>query len=112
LLSDHVFHLFGRTVTLTSSEQLMAIVVLVIAATAWTILQFRRRRSVAVQRSAVTDQMLYELSRIADALDRIASRPVEAIPAPNFREFKEEKFREYKEDEPRKMPFSMFGRER
>ncbi len=102
MLSDHVFHFFGRTITLTSSEQLMAIVVLVIAATAWAILQFRRRRSVVVQRSAVSDQMLYELSRIADALDRIANRPIDrAISGASFRT-----------DESRSIPLSMFGRER
>ena len=104
MLSDHVFHLFGRTITLTGSEQLLAVVILAIAVSAWVMQQFRRRRAVALQRSAVSDQLLYELSRIADALDRIGSRPVESFPAQNLREFKE--------DESRTMPFSMFGRER
>jgi len=102
LLSDHAFHFFGRTITLTGSDQLLAIVVLAIAFSAWAILQFRRRRAVVVQRSAVSDQMLYELSRIADALDRIASQPVNhPISGDSFRT-----------DEPRSIPFSMFGRER
>src|SRR3989449_8746294 len=77
LLSDHVFHFFGRTITITGYEQFLAILVLVIAATAWAVQQFRRRRSVVVQKSAVSDQLVYELSRIADALDRIADRPAD-----------------------------------
>lgn len=101
MLSDHVFHFFGRTITLTSHEQLLLIVILVIAATAWAVQQFRRRRSIVIQRSAVSDQVVYELSRIADALDRIANRPVDqAIAAAN------------QPDNSRNMPFSMFGRER
>jgi len=102
LLSDHIFHFFGRTITLTGSDQLLAIVVLAIAFSAWALLQARRRRAVVVHRSAVSDQVLYELSRIADTLDRIASQPVNhTISSESFRS-----------DEPRTMPFSMFGRER
>src|SRR2546429_9325741 len=32
LLSDHIFHLFGRTITITGKEEFLAIVVLVVAA--------------------------------------------------------------------------------
>lgn len=103
MLSDQVFHLFGRTITVTSHEQYLAIVVFLLAVTAWAVQQFRRRRSVVVQRSVVSDQVVYELARIADALDRIANRPVDqAISGATFS----------REDEPRTMPFSMFGRER
>jgi hypothetical protein len=104
LLSDHLFHFFGRTITITSQEQILAIVFLVVAATTWGVLQFRRRRSVVVHRSAVSDQVVYELSRIADALDRIANRPVDQVISGVGAG--------YKEDEHRTMPFSMFGRER
>ncbi len=103
MLSDHVIHLLGRTIVITGNEQFLAIVVVAIVATAWAIQQFRRRRSVVLQRSVVSDQVVYELSRIADALDRIANRPVDqAISSATFS----------REDEPRSMPFSMFGRER
>jgi hypothetical protein len=102
LLSDHVLHFFGRTVTLTINEQILAIVFLAVAATTWGVLQFRRRRSIVLQRSVVSDQVVYELSRIADALDRLATRPLDqTIPPSNF-----------KEETSRTMPFSMFGRER
>jgi hypothetical protein len=102
VLSDYPVHLFGRTITITGHEQFLALVFIIVAATTWCVLQFRRRRAVIVQRSVVSDQVVYELSRIADALDRIASRPLDqVIPTPG-----------YKEEEPRTMPFSMFGRER
>jgi hypothetical protein len=102
MLSDHVISVFGRTITITNHEQLVAILVLAIVATTWTVQLFRRRRSVVVQRSAVTDQMLYELSRIADALDRIANRPADqVIAAANKRS-----------EESHGGPLSIFGRER
>jgi hypothetical protein len=100
LLSDHVISLFGRTITITNQEQLAAILVLAIVATAWAVQLFRRRRSVIVQRSAVSDQMLYELSRIADALERIANHPADqVIAAANKRA-----------EESRVGPLSIFGR--
>lgn len=108
MLSDYPFHLFGRTINITGQEQFLALVFILIAVATWGVLLFRRRRAVVLQRSAVTDQMVYEMSRIADALDRLATRPMDqtfhqTIPtAPST----------FKEDEPRTMPFSMFGRER
>jgi len=102
LLSDHVFSFFVRTITITGREELLAIVVLVIAATAWALQQFRRRRSIVLQRSAVSDQVVYELSRIADALDRIANRPVDQVIAASSRETEE--------STGGRIPMSMFGR--
>jgi hypothetical protein len=102
LLSDHVFHFFGRSLTITSQAQFLLIIVLAVGVTAWVVQQFRRRRVVALQRSAVSDQLLYELSRIADSLDRIANRPADqAIAAANL-----------KTEESRGIPLSLFGRER
>ena len=101
MLSDHVFHLFSRSVTITGNEQFLAVVILVIAATAWAVQQFRRRRAVVVQRSAVSDQVVYELSRIADALERIANRPADQyITAAPDRQT----------EEPGRISLSMFGR--
>ena len=102
MLSDHVFHLLGRTFTITSQEQYIALAVLAIAATAWIVLQFRRRRVVIVHRSVVSDQLLNELSRIADSLERIANRPADqVIAAANL-----------KAEENRAISYSMLGRER
>jgi hypothetical protein len=102
LLSDHVISLFGRTITITNQEQLLAILVLAVVATAWAVQQFRRRRSVVVQRSAVSDQMLYELARIADALDRIANHPADQLIATASR----------RAEESRGNSLSIFGRDR
>ena len=104
MLSDYPFHFFGRTITITGHEQFLALVFVAVAATTWVVLQFRRRQMVVLQRSAVSDQVVYELSRIADALDRLAGRSMDqTISAPTG---------SFKEDEPRTMPFSMFGRDR
>ncbi len=103
MLSDHVFQFFGRTITITSHEQFLAILVLAVAATAWAVQQFRRRRTVVVQRSAVSDQVVYELSRIADALDRIANRPADQVIAAASS-------RQTEESAGGRIPLSMFGR--
>ncbi len=103
MLSDHVFHFFSRTITITSNEQFLAIIVLVVAATAWAVQQFRRRRSVVVQRSAVSDQIVCELSRIADALERIANRPADQVIAAASS-------RQTEESTGGRIPLSMFGR--
>lgn len=108
MLSDYPFHLFGRTINITGQEQFLAVVFILVAAATWGILQFRRRRAVVLQRSAVTDQMVYELSRIADALDRLGARPIEQ----SLHQPIHTSTSAFKEDEPRTMPFSMFGRER
>jgi hypothetical protein len=102
LLSDHVISFFGRTITITSYEQFLTVLIVSIIVTAWAVQQFRRKRTIVVHRSAVSDQVLYELSRIADALERIANRPADqVIAAANL-----------KAEESRSIPFSMFGRER
>jgi hypothetical protein len=101
LLSDHAISLFGWNFTITSQVQLVAIIAVAVLATAWIANFFRRRRSVVVHRSGVSDQMLYELSRIADSLDRIANRPVDDMISTANNRMPE-----------RGMPVSMFGRER
>ena len=103
MLSDHVFHFFGRTITITGREEFMVILVLVVAATGWAVQRFRRRRSIVLQRSAVTDQVVYELSRIADALDRISNRPVDQLISAASE-------RQPDEATGGRIPLSMFGR--
>jgi hypothetical protein len=103
LLSDHVFHFFSRTITITSREQFLAILALVVVATIWAVQQFRRRRSIVLQRSVVSDQVVYELSRIADALDRIANRPADQVIAAASS-------RQAEESTGGRIPLSLFGR--
>jgi hypothetical protein len=103
LLSDHVFHFFGRAIAITSHEELLAILAITVVATAWAVQLFRRRRSVVVQRSTVSDQVVYELSRIADALDRIANSPADHVIAAASN-------RPPAEEPTGRNPLSMFGR--
>lgn len=103
MLSDHVFSFFGRTITITSHEELLAIILVVVAVTAWAVQQFRRRRSIVLQRSVVSDQLVYELSRIADALDRIANRPADQVIAAASS-------KQTEESTGGRIPLSMFGR--
>jgi hypothetical protein len=102
LLSDHIFSFFGRTFTITRYEELAAVAILCIIVTAWAVQQFRRKRVIMVQRSTVSDQLLFELGRIADSLEIIANRPADQIIAAASE----------KDEESRTIPYSMFGRER
>ena len=102
MLSDHVFSFFGRTFTITRYEQFAAVLIVCIVAAVWAVQQFRRRRVVILHRSAVSDQLLYELSRIADSLDRLSNHPADqVIAAANLNA-----------EESRTIPLSLFGRER
>jgi hypothetical protein len=103
VLSDHVFSVFGRTLTITSYEQIVTGSIVLIAVTVWAVQQFRRRRTVVVQRSLVSDQVVYELSRIADALDRISNRPVDQVIAAASS-------RQTEESTGGRIPLSLFGR--
>src|SRR5204862_8269092 len=68
LLSDHVFHLFGRTITITGKEEFLAIVVLVVAVTAWAFQQFRWRRAFLLWRGLLRDHLGSVRMRVADYL--------------------------------------------
>lgn len=102
MLSDHILSFFGRTFTITRYEQLVAGTILCIIVTAWVVQQFRRKRVIVVQRSAISDQLLFELSRIADSLEIIANRPADQIIAAASQ----------KDEDSRTIPYSIFGRER
>lgn len=102
MLSDHVYSFFGRTFTITRYEQLAVVGIVCILVTAWAVQQFRRKRVIVVQRSTVSDQLLFELGRIADSLEIIANRPADQIIASASQE----------DEGSRTIPYSMFGRER
>jgi hypothetical protein len=79
LLTDQVITIAGRTITITSHDIFLTGVSLVIGLVFWTALYFRRKRVVVLKRSSGTDQVTFELSRIADALERIANRPADRV---------------------------------
>ena len=77
MFSDHVISIAGRSITITSHDIFLTSVSLVIGLVFWIALYFSRQRIVVLKRSSGIDQLTLELSRIADALDRIANRPAE-----------------------------------
>jgi hypothetical protein len=77
MFSDQVITIAGRTITLTGHDIFMIIVSLVFGVIFWAALYFSRKRVVLLKKSRVTDDLTFELSRIADALERIANRPAD-----------------------------------
>jgi hypothetical protein len=77
LFADHLITIAGRSFTLTGHDIFMTFVSLVFGLVFWAALYFSRKRIVVLKRSSGTDQVTYELSRIADALERIANRPAD-----------------------------------
>jgi hypothetical protein len=87
VFSDHLITIAGRSVTITSHDILMILVSLATGLLFWTALYFSRKRIVVLKRSPGTEQLTFELSRIADALERIANRPADdAIAAASRRQ--------------------------
>jgi hypothetical protein len=79
MFSDHIITLFGKAITITSHDQIMLAVSVVTGLIYWILLYFSRKRIVVVKRSAGTEQLAAELSRIASALERIANRPADRM---------------------------------
>jgi hypothetical protein len=88
LFSDHVITIAGRSITITSHDAFMVSVSVMIGLLFWAAVYFSRKRIIVLKRSNGTDQVAFELSRIADALERIANRPADrAIAAATRRQF-------------------------
>lgn len=77
MFSDHIITLAGRSITITPHDLFMAAFSIVSGLIFWGLMYFTRKRIVVLQRSSGTDHLTYELSRIADALERIANRPAD-----------------------------------
>ena len=108
MFSDHVITLAGRSITITSHDAFMAGVSVVIGLLFWAALYFSRKRIVVLKRSNGTDQVALELSRIADALERIANRPADrAIAAATRRQLQ---MQPLPRRESQGKAYSMFGR--
>ena len=87
MFSDHLITIAGRSITITSHDIIMILVSVATGLLFWTALYFSRKRVVVLKRSSGTDQVTFELSRIADALERIANRPADdAIAAASRRQ--------------------------
>ena len=108
MFSDHLITIAGRSITITSHDLIMMLVSLATGLLFWTALYFSRKRVIVLKRSSGTDQVTFELSRIADALERIANRPADdAIAAASRRQ-------QQTQPPPRRdspgISYSMFGR--
>lgn len=75
-----------------------------------TTLYFSRRRVVVLKRSSGTDQVAFELSRITDAVERIANRPAERAIAAATRRQLQEQAAAAPHRESEGVAYSMFGR--
>jgi len=77
MFSDFVVTIAGRSITITSHDILMISASLFLSLVFWAAVYFSRKRIVVLKKSSGTDQVTLELSRIADALERIANRPAD-----------------------------------
>ena len=106
MFSDHLITIAGKSITITSHDMLMMLVSVVTGLLFWTALYFSRKRIVVLKRSSPVDQLTYELSRIADALERIVNRSADdTIAAISRRQLQPPPQREAKG-----VAYSIFGR--
>jgi hypothetical protein len=108
LFSDHLITIAGKSITITSHDMLMMLVSVVTGLLFWTALYFSRKRIVVLKRSSGTDQVTFELSRIADALERIANRPGDDAIAAASRS--QQQMQPPPQPESKRAAYSMFGR--
>lgn len=108
MFTDHVIMLFGKAITITSHDQIMIAVSLVTGLVYWMLLYFARKRIVVVKRSSGTGQLADELSRIANALEKLANRPVDRTIAAAVRRQEPPATAEGRESN--RVLYSMFGR--
>ncbi len=79
MLSDQTISFAGRSITITNHELLLLLGAILVCLFLWSAFYFSRKHVVILRRSSGTDQITYELSRIADALERIANQPVDKV---------------------------------
>lgn len=85
MFTDHIITIAGRIITITSHDIIMTLVSLVTGLVFWLALYFSRKRVVVLKRSSGTDQVTFELSRIADALERLANARADFVIAAAMR---------------------------
>lgn len=108
MFTDHVIVLFDKAITITSHDQLMIGVSVVMGLIYWVLLYFARKRIVIVKRSSGTEQLAVELSRIANALETLANRPADRVIAAAMR--RQPPAKPPESGDASKILYSMFGR--
>jgi hypothetical protein len=79
MLSDRIISFFSRFISITRHDLLIFGLAILVCLMLWSVIYFSRKRVVVLRRSSGTDQLTVELSRIADALERIASQPADRV---------------------------------
>jgi hypothetical protein len=77
MLSDRTISFAGRSITFTNQELLLIGGAILVCLFLWSAFYFSRKHVVLLRRSSGTDQITFELARIADALERIANQPAD-----------------------------------
>lgn len=108
MFSDHVITVAGRSITITGHDVFMVGVLVVIGLSFWAAVYFSRKRIVVLKRSNGTDQVAFELARIAEALERIANRPADRAIAAATRRLVQPQPPPQRESQG--VAYSMFGR--
>lgn len=108
MFSDHLITIAGRSITITSHDMFMMFVSVVTGLLFWTALYFSRKRIVVLKRSTPVDQLTSELSRIADALERIANRPADRAIAAATR--RQQDVQPHPQRESKRIAYSILGR--
>ena len=105
---DHVITIAGRSLTITSHDAFMTGISVAIGLVSWAAFYFSRKQIVVMKRSSGTDQVAFELARIADALERIANRPADRAIASAAR--RQVQAQPPPQRESQGVAYSMFGR--
>jgi len=79
MLSDRIISFVNRYITITAHDLLIFALAILVCLMLWSAIYFSRKRVVVLRRSSGTDQLTFELSRIADALERIAAQPTDRV---------------------------------
>ena len=108
MFSDHVITIAGIGMTITSHDVFTAGVFVALGLSFLAAAYFNRQRIVVLKRSNGTDQVAFELARIADALERIANRPADRVIAAATR--RQQLMEPSSQRESQGIPYSMFGR--
>jgi len=105
LLSEHVFTLFHRSITISDRDIIVAGASAAVCFSIWAVLHLYRNNVVTLHRAGGVDHLVQELGRIAEALERIANRPAERAIAAAKRRVEEPQ-----EPRRRSVSYSMLGR--
>src|SRR5712692_3583369 len=108
MLSDRITSFFSRYITITRHDIFLVAVAILVCLAFWSALYFSRKRVVVLRRSSGTDQLTFELSRIADALERIASQPADRVIAAATQ--RQHQTQPSLQRESQGIAYSMFGR--